>query len=322
MNRLVYFNYIEERLNFLAYRIESRGKLNILDMNLHSENFYLYLFNLLYNYELDNLNNELQNVPAIDLIDHKNQIIFQVSATCTKQKIEESLKKDIIKTYNKYRYKFISISKDASDLRNKTISNPHNINFSPQDDIYDINSILTYITAQSPSKLKDIYNFIKLELGNEVDVIKLDSNLATVINILSKEKWDDANKSTSVNSFEIERKISHNKLEDSKGIIDEYCVYYKKVDEKYSDFDEMGVNKSNSVLATIKREYLKCKKIQNANVLFTTVIENVKEIVINSKNFNAIPIDELDLCIDILVVDAFTRCKIFENPIGYSYVNS
>ena len=40
MNRTTYFNYIEEKLNINAVRIEARGKLNILDLNQHSENFY------------------------------------------------------------------------------------------------------------------------------------------------------------------------------------------------------------------------------------------------------------------------------------------
>jgi hypothetical protein len=30
--------------------------------------------------------------------------------------------------------------------------------------------------------------------------------------------------------------------------------------------------------------------------------------------------ESIDICSDIIVVDAFIRCKIFENPEGYSYV--
>ena len=37
MKRSEYFNYIEEKLNFLSYRIKSRGKINLLDLNIHSE---------------------------------------------------------------------------------------------------------------------------------------------------------------------------------------------------------------------------------------------------------------------------------------------
>jgi hypothetical protein len=179
--------------------------------------------------------------------------------------------------------------------------------------------LLKEILNKKAEEIKKIYKFIKDELGDEIDVVKLNSNLASVINILSKEKWDDTNKSESVNSFEIERKIIRNELNDSKFLIDEYCKFYGKVDQKYTEFDKMGVNKSNSVLATIKREYLKLKNLGTPDSIFLSVIETIKDKIIGSTNFVEIPIDELELCIDILVVDAFIRCKIFENPNDYNY---
>ena len=39
-----YFDYIEDLLSVLAFRVERRGKLNILDLHLHSENFYRDFF--------------------------------------------------------------------------------------------------------------------------------------------------------------------------------------------------------------------------------------------------------------------------------------
>jgi len=322
MNRSIYFNYIDEKLHVLANRIETRGKLNLLDIHLHSEDFYLHFFNLLYGLKLENLNTEIQNVEAIDLIDHTNHIIIQVSATCTKQKVDSALEKQILNNYRNYSFKFISISKEASELRKKIFKNPYSLSFTPVSDIFDIVSVLNDILSKQSQEQKNIYKFIKSELGNEIDIVKLDSNLASVINILSKEAWDDANKSESVNSFEIGRKISFNELTDSKSTIDEYCVYYKKVDEKYSEFDTLGSNKSNSVLATIKREYLKLKNIGNSDLIFLTVTEKIKNKVIESPNFLEIPIDELELCVDILVVDAFIRCKIFENPQNYNYATT
>lgn len=86
MNRTMYFNYIEEKINVNAVRIESRGKLNILDLNQHSESFYNNFLNILYGWKLINLNEIKLNVEAIDLVDVDNKIIVQVSATATKQK--------------------------------------------------------------------------------------------------------------------------------------------------------------------------------------------------------------------------------------------
>lgn len=322
MNRSKYFEYIDERIHILAHRINTRGKLNILNLHLHSENYYLHFFNLLFDYQLVNLNSSAQNVEAIDLIDHKNKIIFQVSATCTKQKIESTLAKDIFKKYKGYSFKFISISKDATDLRTKTYSNPHSVPFNPSGDIYDNTSLLNIILGESPKRQREIYEFIKDELGEDVDIVKLDSNLATIINILSLEKWDDSNSDESYNSFEIERKIKYNELDDAREVIEEFCVYYKKVDEKYTEFDLLGANKSNSVLNSIRKEYRKLKKTDNKDYVFFETIESIKSKVLESKNIDNIPIDEIELCIDILVVDAFIRCKIFENPKNYNYATT
>ncbi|MCX2679575.1 SMEK domain-containing protein [Galbibacter sp. EGI 63066] len=322
MNRSKYFEYIDEKIHTLAHRIQTKGKLNILNLHLHSENFYLHFFNLLYGYELINLNSSAQNVEAIDLIDHKNKIIFQVSATCTKQKIESTLSKDIFKKYKDYNFKFISISIDATDLRTKTFSNPHSVSFDPKNDIFDIKTILNYILTKNIKSQRELYEFIKDELGGEVDIIKLDSNLATIINILSLEKWDDSHIDDNSNSFEIERKIQFNELDDAREVIEEFCIYYKKVDEKYTEFDLLGANKSNSVLNSIKKEYRKLKKTDNKDDIFFNTIENIKNKVLISSNLNNIPIDEIELCIDILVVDAFIRCKIFENPKDYKYATT
>jgi hypothetical protein len=322
MNRNPYFDYIDRQLHVNAHRIKTAGKLNLLNLHGHSEDFYLHFFNLLYEYNLVNLNDHLQNVEAIDLIDHDNKIIIQVSATCTKQKLEKTLEKQIFKQYLNYSFKFISISKDASDLRTKSFKNPHSITFNPDRDIYDLTFILRNIKSLAVPKMKEVYELMKTELGGEVDIIKLDSNLAMVINVLATQIWDDSNKSESINIFEIERKIKYNELEVAKTTIEEYSLFYEKVNSKYAEFDSWGLNKSNSVLASVKREYINLKNKQNADGIFLNIIENIKKKVLESPNFEQIPIDELELCVDILVVDAFIRCKIFENPEGYNYASS
>jgi len=322
MNRPNYFNVIEERLNLLALRIISRGRLNILNLHGHSENFYQYLLNEVYGWTVTNENDFKQNIEAIDLIDHTNKLILQVSSTASKQKIESSLSKDSIKNYKGYTFKFVSIARDADELRKQTYINPHGIAFNPSTDIIDKNSILSKIRGLHITDQERIYNFVKKELVMEIDPMKLESNLATVINILSKEDWDKKESIALINSFEIDRKISHNKLNAAKTIIDDYKVHYGRVDKIYTEFDSQGSNKSSSVLSTIRQEYAKNKGILSDDQLFFKVILNVQEKVLNSSNYTLIPIDELELCINILVVDAFVRCKIFENPENYNYATT
>lgn len=320
VNRSYYFNYIEEKLSSLSYRIKNRGRINLLDLNIYSESFFASLLNKLFNYKLKNMNVTKQNIEGIDLIDEDSRIIVQVSSTCTKQKIESALAMKIFAAYPNYHFRFVAIAGEAKNLRNNQFQNPSNVNFSPEDDILDITSLLSLILNMEINNQRNIYEFIKDELGEIVDMVKVDTNLATIINIISKEALSEIVESPEINSFEIFRKIEVNDLLTVQNTIDDYKVYYSKLDEKYKEFDKQGVNKSFSVLSVIRKQYNDLTlNIRNPHDVFYTVIDKVIEIVMKSKNYIEIPYEELEMCVSILVVDAFIRCKIFKNPEGYQY---
>jgi hypothetical protein len=321
MNRSLYFNIIEEKLSTLAVRIETRGKLNILDLHLLSENFYQHFFNELFGWKLKNLNAIKANATAIDLIDQTNKIVIQVSATATKGKVETALSKDL-SAYAGFAFKFISISKDASPLRSMSFTNHHNLAFNPQSDIYDIASILKKILVLDVGDQKRIADFIKKELGSEVDPLKLESNLAAIINILAREDWSRDALAVEIVPYDIDKKIDYNKLNAARGIIDDYNIHHGRVDRIYSDFNKQGANKSTAVLDAIRHDYFVHLAQLSDDALFFKVIECVADRVQKSANYKAIPYEELELCVKILVVDSFIRCKIFKNPEGNANASS
>lgn len=323
MNRSHYCNYIEERLSTLSYRIKVRGKINLLDLNIYSETFFADLINCLLKYDLKNINCIKQNTEGIDLVDEKNKIIAQVSSTCTKQKIENSLIKEIFENYQGYHFIFIAIVGDADKLRSNTFSNPHKIAFSGIDDIYDMKSLLNIVLNLQIEEQRKLYEFLKNELGNTIDIVKIDTNLASIINILSKEDLTVVTDLPEINSFEILRKIEFNNLILAQPTIDDYKIYYSRLDEKYKEFDKQGVNKSLSVLSVIKSQYNKLLvKTQDSYEIFFSIIDNIIELIRNSRNYIEIPYEELEMCVSILVVDAFIRCKIFKNPEDYKHVTA
>jgi hypothetical protein len=315
MNRQQYFNFIEDKLSQLAFRIESRGGLNILDLHLHSENFYLYFLNLLFGWELQNLNVVKKNAAGIDLVDATNKIIVQVSARATKQKIESALAKDL-SNYKGYAFKFVSISKDAADLRTKTFSNPRNLTFSPAEDIFDISSLLKFICSMDINRQKRVYEFLEKELKSDPDPGKIESNLTTIIKILSREDWSQEPTGFETVPYDIDIKISYNQLDTARDIIDDFKIHYHRIDKIYSDFDKQGVNKSLSILNGIRNEYLALSAKISPDQCFSSIVDKVKQKIRASANYTPIPDEELELCVQILVVDAFIRCKIFKNPPG------
>ena len=323
MNNSKFFDYIEEHLNILATRINSRGRLNMLNLHNHSEIFYAHFLNELYGWKLGDSNAEKQNIEAIDLIDDTNKLVIQVSATNSKQKVESSLAKNLIKNYSHYTFKFVSISNDADNLRKETFNNPYNINFNPAIDIIDKNSLLATIRGLEIDDKRRIYDFIKNELGNDTNIILLDSNLATIINVLAKEIWDGSDKEYKYSPFEISRKMDYNNLKSTRAIIEEYKIHHHEIEKKYKEFDSLGSNKSYSVLQAITRYYIEeSTKSESADIIFLNVSNRIMEKVQKSLNFVTTEFEILVLCIDILVVDAFIRCKIFENPENYNYATS
>jgi SMEK domain/C-terminal domain 10 of the ABC-three component (ABC-3C) systems len=321
MSRSDYYNFIEEKLSLLSVRIENRGKLNILDLHLQAESFYLHFMNLIFGWHLESMNAVQHNAEAFDLIDKINKIIIQVSATATKQKIESTLKKELSDKKG-YTFKFISISKNADKLRTISYNNPSNLSFDPQSDIYDTGKFLEIVLYDGIEKQKIIYNFIKKELGEEPDLAKIDSNLTRIINILAHENWDSVTGDYEINEFEIDRKIEYNSLSSAKIPIEDYALHFIRVDKIYKEFNKSGVNKSSSVLASIRNIYISNKDSINNDDLFFKVIEQVTGRIQNSANYTEIPFEELEMCVNILVVDTFIRCKIFKNPKGYIYAPS
>jgi hypothetical protein len=320
MKRKQLFNYIEEQLSILAFRVERRGRLNILDLHLHSENFYRDFFNLLFEWNLENLNEVNQNVEAIDLIDRNNQIVIQVSSTNTKQKIDKALTKHIMAEYIGWSFKFISIARSAGDLKEKAFTNKYGLLFNPQEDIYDIDAILRKVLGLTTEKLQAVADFIKSELGNDVFTATLESDLAKVILMLTKIDASEFEGIRVDNEFQIDEKIDYNSLSNSVGIIKEYNVWQTAVRRVYETFDAEGMNKSFFVLQKIRSFYLTEQTSKHGDALFDAVRNDVKTEIINHAASGELSYESIDICTDVLVVDAFIRCKIFENPKGYNYV--
>ena len=257
--------------------------------------------------------------------DETNKIIAQVSATRTKRKIENKNKKDSLKNYKDYSFVFIFISdKDAKNLRKQSFSNPSNILFNPERDIYDVTELLRKILSLHIDKMKEVYDFVCKELKPDIDLKKVDSDLVKLINILSQEDLDESLDIPSTVPFEIQKKIDFNGLGKIKKLILDNAIYSKKLNEKYEEFDKQGVNKSRAISNVLKRIYLKLEQQHDDSLqLFDKVIEvTIDKVKSEIDGQNLISIEELELYIPIIVVDAFMKCRIFKNPEEYKYVAS
>jgi hypothetical protein len=115
------FKNISRTLAITRYDIEQRQTINEYALNIHGENYFRDIINFIYGLELENANSENQNEACIDLIDKKNELLYQITTTRSKDKIDKTLlalKKD---KYDGYDIKILYLL-DKAKPAEKTIN--------------------------------------------------------------------------------------------------------------------------------------------------------------------------------------------------------
>lgn len=319
MKRSKLFDLCEERLSTLCTRVRLRGRLNVLNLNTHCEDFFVRLLNRLLGYQLSNLNATMPNAEGVDLVDHGNKIVLQVSSTHSKQKLESALAKDLSK-YLGYRFQFVPIVDNASNLAKQSFKNPHGLTFDPPADILDVKSLLNIIKGMSLTNQQEILAILNEELSDTQ--AGSPTHLADVIRIIAAEKLAEPEQKSVVRVFNVDDKLIANQLSIAKDIIEDYKIHHSRVDRIFAEFDKSGRNKSKSILDSFRYVYLRLSLQFEGDELFFQIVENMMEKVLTSANHVQMAKDELLLCVNVLAVDAFIRCKIFKAPPGIFHVTA
>lgn len=110
--------------------------------------------------------------------------------------------------------------------------------------------------------------------------------------------------------FKIEEKIEFNELSRHYGIIQKYSVYYHSVEALYNELEPA---QKASLLEAINDLYLTCQRPSiNSDDLWDNVESKLIEKLSNETQLEYS--EQLEWCVKIIMVDAFMRCKILEEP--------
>lgn len=162
---------------------------------------------------------------------------------------------------------------------------------------------------------------------SEKDILTRHSSvLSIVINHIGVSLFDEYSEDSIGAAPDPEIKIQHNKVIRYKSIIEEYKVYHGKLNKIYGEIEQDGSLKKKLLLENIKMLYLKKKSEYNSFDEITKNADNIIEAVeaelwqiIERDNtiFQTTPYEAIQLGILIILVDAFMRCKILEEPPKY-----
>lgn len=166
---------------------------------------------------------------------------------------------------------------------------------------------------------------LQLISGSNI-LVKNPSSLNIVIGFIGKRIFEEEDIVESINAPNTEDKISYNNVTRYKPIIEEYAVFQGKLNIIYKEIEREGSTKKEFVLQNIKTLYLKEKgkynDIHEIRANADDIIENIEtelwKIIENTNNpIPDLPIEAIQISLLIILVDAFMRCNILEEPPKY-----
>ena len=155
---------IIEKLTFLKTQIELENVMHLFDNNIGLEDFTCGLMNLVYGYNLKNLNKNQMNYPGIDLADPILQIAVQVTVEKTKEKIQSTIDTLIKKEYMKHYKRLIIFLYADKDRYNGEFETQNKFEFNKNEDIITVKKLLKDIDGCSDHCLKKIDLYLEEQL--------------------------------------------------------------------------------------------------------------------------------------------------------------
>lgn len=130
--------------------------------------------------------------------------------------------------------------------------------------------------------------------------------------------------SESRSPFNIDHKIQYNMVVRNRPLINEYKVYYNKISTLYDELEIQGSFKKDKLLNNIRRIYLKVKgkyidgaenEIEAVRSNADNIIDDIEDILncFDGVDQGHFP-EDIAFGISVVMVDAFMRCKILEEP--------
>jgi len=164
-------------------------------------------------------------------------------------------------------------------------------------------------------------NHISDQLSDKIK--KNPSMLRNTINAISKIDIDDPVNNQAVSAFNISDKISFNAVKRYAPLIQEYKVYHHKINSLYDELEEQGSLKKSKILQTVRSYYLKVKgayvdgekdSVELIRENSDDIIEDVCKALTDKLESSGLFEDDVIFGVDLVMVDAFMRCKILEEP--------
>ncbi len=151
------------------------------------------------------------------------------------------------------------------------------------------------------------------------------SMLKNTINAISNLSLEDILESKDLNVYSPKLKLKYNSVKINYSLIEDYKVYQGKINTLYDELERQGSIKKEKLLSNVNQIYAKIKGSYvldsespleiirlNADNIIDNVFDELYRQLENSNFFE----EDIILGVRLILVDAFIRCKILEEPTG------
>jgi hypothetical protein len=175
-------------------------------------------------------------------------------------------------------------------------------------------------TVDSLREMKQKHESLSISKG----LAKNPSMLKNAINAISNLTLDAISESENLNVYNPKQKLSYNSVKTNYSLIQDYKIYQGKINNLYDELERQGSIKKEKLLSNINQIYIKIKgkyvldsdnpleiiRLNSDNIL-NDVADDLYIKLENSNLFD----EDIILGIKLILVDAFIRCKILEEPV-------
>lgn len=155
-------------------------------------------------------------------------------------------------------------------------------------------------------------------------LIRNPSMLQNAISAILTIQVDDNDEDESLSAFDPQTKIDYNKLRKNAPLIHRYKVYHEKINSLYDELETQGSMKKELLLSVIRNLYLEVRGnyvregedlVQQVQNNADNIMDDVYDALYAKMESSGLWDEEIIIGIRMVVVDAFMRCKILEEPI-------
>ncbi|QAT39173.1 SMEK domain-containing protein [Clostridium sp. JN-9] len=314
MNKEIYLKNVADSLALLSKQVELLNAVDLYDINIIAEDFFTGLLNLIFGYKLKNTNVVEKNAQAIDLIDEENKISIQVTSDNSSTKIKHTIHEYIDnKSYEKYDRLIVLIL-----TRKKKYSRSFDTNntfvFDKGKDILDIKDLIKSIRGLEIKKIREINDFLEMELCDRVySAKKTQANeIDTIIDLIEYISKHKEVKKKIDSEIDPEYKIFKRFKDFSERLISEYTTLYTLYGDAIETINEIiGIDEAQDIIIMFYLQDISMQFLDETNDNPIKALNKLVGYFEDKLSLNGKKYDRA--AIKFYLVNEMIKCRVFPN---------